>query len=429
MEVIYPRAAGLDIHLKLIVACRITPGEGSRVRREVRSFGTTTAAIGQMAEWLVEGGVTHVAMEATGVYWKSIYNLLENRFELILANAQHIKAVPGRKTDVQDSEWIADLLRHGLIRGSFVPDRVQRELRELTRHRTTLVDGRAQVANRIQKTLEGANVKLASVASNVLGQSARAMLEALVDGEVEPSELARHARGRMKSKKAQLEEALEGSVGPHQRFLLRQLLTSVDHFDGLIAEVNDEITRRLAADSDAQPLCGESTVDGPPRSASEALARLDTIPGVGTRLAEIVLSEVGRDMHRFPSAAHLASWAGLCPGHNESGGKRLTGRTRRGSPALRRALVEAAHAAAKTRTYLGAQFRRLAARRGAKRAAVAVAHSILVIIFNILRAGGVYQDLGHAYFDQRDKERVTHRLVQRLRNLGMEVELTAAPAP
>jgi transposase len=336
--------------------------------------------------------------------------------------------VPGRKTDVQDSEWIADLLRHGLIRSSFVPDRAQRELRELTRHRTTLVDGRAQVANRIQKTLEGANVKLASVASNVLGQSARAMLEALVAGQAEPSELAQHARGRMKSKKAELEEALEGSIGPHQRFLLRQLLASVDHFDGLIADVNDEISRRLGADSDVQPLSGEPNGEGPPRSASEALERLDTIPGVGIRLAEIVLSEVGRDMKRFPSAAHLASWAGLCPGHNESGGRRYNGRTRRGSPALRRALVEAAHAAAKTRTYLGAQFRRLAARRGAKRAAVAVAHSILIIVFNILRSGGTYQDLGDAYFDERDKQRISHRLVQRLRNLGMDVHLGSAPA-
>jgi transposase len=389
-----------------------------------------------LADWLAEGGVTHVAMEATGVYWKPIFNLLEERpegFQLVLANARHIKGMPGRKTDVKDSEWIADLLRHGLVTSSFVPDRRQREVRELTRYRTTLAGERAQAANRIQKTLEGANIKLASVATDILGESGRAMLEALVAGESDPVILAQHARGRLKSKQAALQEALAGSIGPHQRFLLKQLLASVDHFDGLLAEVDAEIARRLAADVDVDangqaPDDAGSENTPPPRSGREALESLDTIPGVGLRVAEIVLSEIGRDMDRFPSAHHLASWAGLSPGHNESGGKRYDGRTRYGSPALRRALVEAAIAAGKTKTYLGAQFRRLAARRGFKRAAVAVAHSILVIAFSLLRNGGVYQDLGQTYFDERDRDRLARRLVQRLRNLGLSVELAPTAA-
>jgi transposase len=424
VDVVYQRVAGLDIHKKIIVACRILPGNGSQVQREVRSFGTMTSAIEQMGDWLAEGGVTHVAMEATGVYWKPIFNLLEDRFELVLANAQHIKTVPGRKTDVKDSEWIADLLRHGLIRGSFVPDRAQRELRELTRYRTTLVHQRTAVANRIQKTLEGANIKLGDVASDVLGLSGRAMLHSLATGESDPAVLAEHARGLLKSKRPALREALRGSVGRHQRFLLRQQLDHVDYLDGLIAQVDTEVTDRLALDTDTQP---ETSAEGQnmPCSGSEAVALLDTVPGVGRRVAEIVVSEIGRDMSRFPTADHLASWAGLTPGHHESAGKRFSTRTRNGSPALRATLVEAARAAARSRTYLGAQFHRLSARRGSKRAAVAVAHSILIIIYHLLRDGGEYRDLGQTYFDEHDKDRVTRRLLQRLRNLGLVVEVQA----
>jgi transposase len=349
MHVVYPRAAGLDIHKRLIVACRVISGARGQVEHEVRSFETTTPAIQALGDWLAEGEVTHVAMEATGVYWKALYNLLEDRFELILANAQHIKGVPGRKTDVKDSEWIAELLRHGLIRGSFVPNRGQRELRELTRYRTSLAQERATTANRIQKLLEGANIKLASVATDILGASGRAMLEALVMGETDTARLAAHARGKLKDKRAALEAALQGSIGAHQRFVLKQLLSSIDHFDALIAEIDTEIQVRLKTDADPPR---DTPNDGPPCSASEAVSRLDTIPGVGTRVAEILVAEVGRDMSRFPSAAHLASWAGLCPGHKESGGKRYSGRTRPGSPALRRALVEAARGAARTHTYL-----------------------------------------------------------------------------
>jgi transposase len=426
MDVMYPRVAGLDIHKKLIVACRIIPGAGAQVQREVRSFGATTAAIEDLGDWLAEEDVTHVAMEATSVYWKPIFNLLEDRFTLVLANAQHIKGVPGRKTDVKDSEWIAVLLRHGLIKGSFVPDRAQRELRELTRYRTSLVRERAAVANRIQKTLEGANVKLGDVATDVLGQSGRAILEDLVAGESDPMILAGHARGQMKSKRPALQQALRGSIGPHQRFLLEQQLGHIDCLEWLIARVEAEVSARLEADAD--PARQVTIGDGLPVSGTEAVERLDTIPGIGRRVAEVVVAEIGLDMGRFPSADHLASWAGLTPGHHESAGKRYSGRTRKGSPALRVALVEAARAAARTRTYLAAQFHRLAARRGSKRAAVAVAHSILVIAYHLLRDGGVYEDLGPTYFDERDRTRVTQRLLQRLRNLGLAVEVQQATA-
>jgi transposase len=327
---------------------------------------------------------------------------------------------------VKDSEWIADLLRHGLIKGSFVPDRAQRELRELTRYRTSLVHQRTAVANRIQKTLEGANIKLGDVASDVLGQSGRAMIHALAAGESDPAALAEHARGLLKLKRPALREALRGSVGPHQRFLLRQQLDHIDYLDGMLAQVDKEVTDRLAFDMDSQKSAdGHSST---PSSGSEAVALLDTIPGVGRRVAEILLSEIGRDMSRFPTADHLASWAGLTPGHRESAGKRLNSRTRKGNPALRATLVEAARAAARTKTYLGAQFHRLTARRGSKRAAVAVAHSILIIIYHLLRDGGEYRDLGQAYFDERDKDRVTRRLIQRLQNLGLAVEVHTAGA-
>jgi transposase len=350
--VVYPRVAGLDIHKKLIVACRIILGTGAQVQREVRSFGATTAAIEELSDWLAEGDVTHVAMEATGVHWKPLFNLLEHRFTLVLANAQHIKAVPGRKTDVKDSEWIADLLRHGLIKGSFVPDRAQRELRELTRYRTSLVRERAAVANRIQKILEGANIKLGDVATDVLGQSGRAILEDLVAGESDPAILAGNARGQMKSKRWALQEALRrGSVGPHQRFLLEQQLGHIDCLEWLIARVDAEVSTRLNSDADPSPEMLDT--DGAPVSGTQAVARLDTIPGVGSRIAEVVVAEIGRDMSRFLTADHLASWAGLVPGHHESAGKRFSGRTRKGSPALRVALVEAARAAARTHTYPG----------------------------------------------------------------------------
>jgi len=414
MDVVYPRCCGLDIHKKLVVACRIVSGP-TGARKEVRSFGTTTAAIEELASWLTDGEVTHVAMEATGVYWKPLFNLLEERFTLLLANAQHIKAVPGRKTDVKDCEWIADLLRHGLLRASFVPDRAQRELRELTRYRTSLVRERTAEVNRLQKLLEGANIKLGDVATDVLGRSGRAMLEALADGETDGVALAAHARGRLKAKRPALEAALRGSVGAHQRFLLRRQLDHVDYLDAAIQAVSEEIDRRL------DELVAPSTPDVPdPRE------RLDSVPGVGRRIAEVLIAEIGLDMGQFPSAAHLASWAGLCPGNHQSAGKRRSGRTRKGSPWLRSALVEAAQAAARTRTYLAAQYRRVAARRGHKRAIVAVAYTILVIVYHLLRDGGTYRDLGPAYFDRRDRTLLQHRLVARLQRLGYSVHLEEA---
>jgi transposase len=404
METLYQRCCGLDIHKRTVVACLITPGPDGQPQKAVRTFGTMSDDLLQLGDWLAAAGCTHVAMESTGVYWQPIYNLLEGQFDLLLVNAQHIKAVPGRKTDVKDCEWIADLLRHGLLRPSFVPDRPQRELRELTRYRASLVRERTAAVNRLQKNLEGANIKLAAVATNVLGKSGREILEALVAGATESSALAQLARGRLREKIPQLERALVGRVGPHQRFLIAQQLAHVDFLDGALEQVSAEIAERL------QPCEAD-------------LARLTTIPGVGRRTAEVLLVELGLDVRRFPTAAHLASWAGLCPGNHESAGKRLSGRTRKGSPWLRTALVEAAQAAGRTKTYLGAQYHRLAARRGRKRAPVAVAHSILVIVYHVLTRATNYQELGVRYFDERERRAVEQRLVRRLEGLGYTVRL------
>jgi len=405
MDVLFERCCGLDVHKKLVVACVIiTPPDGEP-ERTVHSFGTMTQDLLKLADWLEASGVSHVAMESTGVYWQPIWNLLEDHFTLVLVNAQHVHQVPGHKTDVRDCEWLAELLRHGLLRGSFVPARPQRELRELVRYRTGLVRQRAQVTNRIHKTLEGANIKLASVATNVIGVSGRAMLTALVNGQTDPAELARLARGRMQRKQLELEGALLGRVGPHQRFLLQEQLALVDSLDASIQRVNQEIARRLEPHADL-------------------LQRLDEIPGIGPRIIQIILAEIGPDVTRFPSAGHLASWVGLCPGNHESAGQQRTGRTRKGNPWLRTALVEAAQAAARVKgSYLGAQFRRLAAHRGVKRALVAVAHSLLVIIYALLTRGSSYTDLGAAYFDQRDRHHASQRLVARLERLGYHVNL------
>lgn len=407
MDVVHPRCAGLDIHKKVVVACRLTPGAGPEPVREVASFGTTTRELLRLAAWLDEAGVTHVAMESTASYWKPVYNLLEDRFSLLLANAAHLKAVPGRKTDVRDAEWIAELLRHGLVPASFVPSRPERELRELTRYRTSLVRERAAELNRIQKVLEGANVKLTSVMTDIAGVSGQAMLAALLDEGADPAAIAELARGRLRDKRPALIEALEGSVGPHQRFLLRAQLRHLAELTDLIAAVSAEIEERL-------------------HPFDAALERLQTIPGVGPRTAQILLAEVGPDMTRFRTARHLASWAGLCPGNDESAGKRRSGRTRKGSPWLRAGLVDAAHAAARTQTYLAAQYRRLAARRGSKRAAVAVAHSLIVIAYHVFRDQRTYCDLGPNWFDQVDRDHVRRRLVKRLEALGYQVSVAAA---
>jgi transposase len=410
VQVVYERCCGLDIHKQLVVACLLVPGSGKEPRREVRSFGTMTDELLQLADWLAGAACTHVAMESTGVFWKPIYNLLEGSFELLLVNARHIKQVPGRKTDVKDCEWIADLLRHGLLRGSFVPDRPQRKLRELTRYRTALVRERASEVNRLQKTLEGANIKLSSVATNVMGTSGRQILAALVSGSHDPAGMADLAQGKLRSKLQRLQRALTGSVGQHQRFMLAQQLAHLDGLDELIARVGSEIGERL-------------------RPFTTMIRRLDSIPGVGLRTAENLIAEIGVDLSRFPTAAHLASWAGMCPGNDESAGKRRSGRTRKGNPWLRSALIEAAQAAARTRnTYLAAQYHRLGARRGKKKAVVALGHTILTIAYHLLSNETDYQDLGPTYFDQRDQQRVTQRLVRRLEGLGYSVELKHSAA-
>jgi len=408
VEVVHRRCCGLDVHKKSVVACVLLSDPSGPPQREVRTFGTFTHEVLALADWLAEQQVTHIALESTGVYWKPIWNLLEDRFALLLVNPRHIKAVPGRKTDVHDAEWLAELLRHGLLTPSFVPDRAQRELRELTRYRTSLINERSAAVNRLQKTLEGANIKLASVASDVLGVSSRQMLAAVVDGTtLEASALAELAHGQLRDKVPQLEHALSGRVGPHQRFLLAEQLAHIDALDASLERLSTEIAERM-------------------RPFDELIERLDAIPGIGRTIAEVLLAEIGADMTRFPTANHLVSWAGMCPGHNESAGKKRSGKTRKGSPWLRAALVQAAHAAARAKqTYLAAQYRRLTARRGTKKAAVAVGHSILVIVYHLLTDPDCpYFDLGATYFDQRDPGAVQRRLIHRLEALGYHVQVT-----
>ena len=403
MHVVYKRCCGLDIHKRTVVACVLVP-EG----KQLRTFSTMTQDLLELRDWLQSLGVTHVAMESTGVYWKPVWNLLEGSFELALANAGHIKAVPGRKTDVKDAEWIADLLRHGLIRGSFVPDRVHRELRELSRYRTSLIQERTAEVNRVQKVLEGANIKLGNVASDVMGVSARAMLEMLVAGSTNAAQMAELAKGSLRSKLPELEQALQGVLGEHQRFLLAQQLAHIDFLDETIARLDAEIEERM-------------------RPFEGAVELLDEIPGVGKRVAQVMVAEIGTDMSRFPSARHLASWAGMCPGNDESAGKKRSSKTRKGNKWLRAALVEAAHAAGrKQNCYLSAQYHRLVSRRGKKRAAVAVGHSILVIAYHLLWIGARYEDLGGNYFEHSRRERVERRLVSRLESMGYKVTLQPA---
>lgn len=404
MEVVYPRCAGLDVHKKTVVACAITPDPKGGWRKEIQTFTTMTADLLKLSDWLLTKECTQVAMESTGEYWKPVFNILEANFEVMLANAHHIKAVPGRKTDVKDAQWIAELLQHGLLRPSFIPPLAQRDLRDLTRHRTNFIRERVNLVNRIQKVLEGANIKLASVASDVMGTSGRAMLDAIVVGQTNPVLMAELARGRLRNKRDQLVQALEGRVRPHQRFILAELLCQLDSLDETITRFNEEVQRYCA------PF--ESIVE-----------LLDTIPGVGRQTAEMIVSEIGVDMSRFPSAAHLAAWAGLAPGNYESAGKRLSGKTRKGNHTLRSGLMQSAHVASRSRTYLAAQYRRIAVRRGKKRATMAVAHSILVIAYHLIQRQEPYQELGANYFDQQRPEFTTNRLVKRLEKLGYQVSL------
>ena len=404
MEVLHERCCGLDVHKKSITACLLTP-KG----KEIKTYGTMTDDLLEMADWLVAEGCTHVAMESTGVYWKPAYNLLEGlEMELLLVNARHMKAVPGRKTDVKDSEWIADLLRHGLLRGSYVPNRESRELRELVRYRQKLVRERAAESNRIQKVLEGANVKLGSVATDILGKSGRDMLASIIKGTDDPAELAGMARGKMKSKREELERALKGLVGEHQRKLLSIQMRHVEFLDEEIVVLSEEIKERM-------------------HPFEKALVAIDEIPGIGIRTAEQIVAEIGVDMSRFPTAEHLASWAGICPGNDESAGKRRSGKTNKGNMHLRATLVECATAIGHTKgTYLAAHYNRIAARRGSKRAKVAVAHTVLVIIYHMLKEGTAYQDLGGNYFDKRNETAIVRRMAKRLESMGFNVTIEKA---
>jgi transposase len=407
MDVIYPRCAGLDVHEAFVMVCRRVLGPAGRLEKEVRRYSTMTADLLALADWLADAEVTHVAMESTGVFWKPVWNLLEGRFTILLVNPRHVKQVPGRKTDVSDAAWIAQLLQHGLLKGSFVPPAPIRILRDLTRHRTTLVRDKTRVVNRIHKVLEDANVKLTAVASDIMGVSGRAMLEALVRGETDPHVLADLAQRRLRGKLPQLEQALHGRVQPHHRLLLTSLLAQVTFLEEQIAHVE------RAIDEAAGPF-------------APALQLLHTIPGIKARATNL-LAELGPDMSVFPSAAHCASWSAICPGQDETGGKRRSGKTRHGNRWLKAALTEAAWVAARTKgTYAMAQYRRLAARRGKKRAIVAVAHSLLIAAYHVLRDQIPYQDLGPQHFDRLNPTQLAQHLVKRLERLGHKVTLEPA---
>ena len=409
MEVLYACCCGLDVHKKSITACVLWAEGKGKTRKEKRRFGTFTRELLQLADWLRACGVTHVAMESTGVYWKPVWNILEGQFEVLLVNAQHIKAVPGRKSDQKDCEWIADLLQHGLLHGSFVPPKEMRELRDLTRYRVSLAQEENRIANRVQKVLEDANLKLASVASDPLGVSGRAILKAILAGEEDTERLAEMSKGILRKKIPDLRLALEGRVTEHHRFLLQELLDHQEFLEKKMAEVEAEIGKRM-------------------RPFEAEVERLDTIPGVDRVTAWSLVAEVGVRMEQFPSAGHLASWAGLCPGSFESAGKRLSGRTRKGSASLRRCLCQVGSVVSHLRdNYLSAQYRRLAARRGGKRAVLAVAHTVLVMAYHILKRKQNYQELGADYFDRLNADAIRRSLVRRLERLGHRVTLEPIP--
>jgi transposase len=407
MDVIYERCAGLDVHKKTVVACRIMPTEEALWQAETRTFKTMTVDLLALADWLRAAGVTHVAMESTGVYWKPIFNILESDFEVLLVNAKHIKQVPGHKTDVKDAQWIAQLLRHGLLKGSYIPETPQRALRDLVRYRTKLIQQRSSEINRVQKVLEDANIKLGSVVSDVMGVSSREMVNQLIAGQDDPAVMAQLARGRMRSKIAELEQALTGYVQAHHQLMLSLHLEHIDDLNAKIERLNAEIEQQIV-----------------PFDEDDLIVRLDAIPGLDKRVIQGLIAELGIDMTRFPTAAHAASWAGLAPGKNESAGRNRSARTPKGNKHLKALLVQAAHTVARSKdNYLGAQFRRLAARRGKKRAAVAVARSILVIVYHMIQDGTEYVDLGGDYFDKRNQDHLERRLIKRLEQLGHKVTL------
>ncbi|QGQ44847.1 IS110 family transposase [Metabacillus sediminilitoris] len=406
MDVIIERACGMDVHKDSITACILTP-EG----KEIQTFSTKTVFLLKLLDWIKEHNCSHVAMESTSVYWKPIVNLLESEgIEFLVVNAQHIKAVPGRKTDVNDAEWIAKLLRHGLIKASYIPNRDQRELRELVRYRRSIIQERARQQNRIQKVLEGANIKLGSVVSQIKGVSAMEMLRAIADGEDDPVKLASFARRTLKKKKEELELALRGYISPHQRMMLKTIITHIDFLTDQIEKLDNEIAERMS-------------------SYQDDVERLDSIPGVATRMAEQILAEIGTDVkNQFPSAAHMCSWAGLVPGQNESAGKRKSSKTKKGNKYLKSALQEAAHSVRGSKNYLGALYRRTAARKGTKRAAIVVSHAILRICYYLLTRKEMYVDLGEDYFDKQRAQSIVRHSLRRLESLGYTVSLTETEA-
>lgn len=406
MDVVIERSCGMDVHKDNITACVITP-KG----KEIQTFSTKTVFLIQLVDWIKQHNCTHVAMESTSVYWKPIVNLLEAEdIEFLVVNAQHMKAVPGRKTDVKDAEWIAKLLRHGLLKASYIPDRNQRELRELVRYRRSIIEERARQHNRIQKVLEGANIKLGSVVSDVMGVSARDMLNAIAEGEEDPETLANFARRTMKKKKEELKLALKGYINSHQRLMLKTILNHIDFLTEQIEMLDQEVAERVS-------------------SHQEDIERLDSIPGIATRMAEQILSEIGTDVKKqFPSAAHMCSWAGLVPGQNESAGKRKSVKTKKGNKYLRSALTEAAHSVRGSKNYLGALYRRTAARKGRKRAGIVVAHAMLRIAYYLLTRKEVYVDLGEDYFDKQREQSIVRHSLRRLESLGYIVSLQVPEA-
>jgi transposase len=404
MEVLYPRCSGLDVHKRFVVACLSLVEANGQRHKELRQFGTVTSEILALKGWLKASGCHQIAMESTGVFWKPIFHLLEDSFEIVLVNAQHMKAVPGRKTDIKDAEWIADLLQHGLLKASFIPGSEQQAVRDLTRTRMRLIQERTRLINRIQKVLEDANIKLASVVSDLMGMTGQAILMALVAGQEDPACLAHLARGSLIKKQDQLQAALQGKLTAHHRMQLEELLQLITTLDHSIARFDREIAERL-------------------RRFDALIERIDEVTGLSRRSIEVLLGELGWDMSHFPDAAHAASWVGICPGNYETGGKQLAGRTRQGNRWAKTVLIQAAHAAGHTQTYLGEQYRRISARRGAKKAAMAVGHSILVIFYHMVKSGEPYHEKGTDYFTTLNKEKMQQRLVRQLEHLGNTVIL------